>query len=125
MAFHRILAWSIAAAAVAMGAVPSLAEPAKYSWYGVGENVTGSSKCPGYTLKITAFVDNGRIWGEWQQTGRVVRSFEFPIQADGSFGGQVDLQASIMNVKGSVSPDGDARFDMKGYCIFGGRLKKE
>jgi len=126
MALHRIVAWTLAgmAACSVTGTGPAVAEPAKFTWYGVGENVTGSSKCPGYTLRITAYVDNGKIWGEWQQTGRVVRSFEFPLAADGSFGGQVDLQASIMNVKGQASAD-DARFDMKGYCIFGGRLKKE
>jgi len=120
---HRILA--LALIGLAAGTVAASAEPAKYTWYGSGENVMGSSKCPGYTLRITAFVENGKIWGEWQQTGRVVRNFEFPLAADGSFQGQVDLQASIMNVKGQVTPDGDARFDMKGYCIFGGRLKKE
>ncbi len=126
MALHRIVALTLAGMAAGMvaWAVPVQAEPAKFTWYGVGENVTGSSKCPGYTLKITAYVENGRIWGEWQQTGRVVRSFEFPLAADGSFGGQVDLQASIMNVKGQASAE-SARFDMKGYCVFGGRLKKE
>lgn len=122
MLFHRIGAMAMALLLAAGGA--AMAEPAKFTWYGSGENVPGSSKCPGYTLKITAYVENGKIWGEWQQTGRVMRSFEFPIAADGSFGGQVDLQASIMNVKGQASAD-SVRFDMKGYCIFGGRLKKE
>jgi hypothetical protein len=126
MALHRIVALTLAGlvAGFVTWVGPAQAEPAKFTWQGVGENVMGSSKCPGYTLKITAYVENGRIWGEWQQTGRVVRSFEFPLAADGSFSGQVDLQASIMNVKGQASAD-DARFDMRGYCIFGGRLKKE
>jgi len=119
----RRIATPLAIALLAI-AWPALAEPVKYTWSGSGQNVPGSSKCPGYTLKITAYVENGRIWGEWQQTGRVVRSFEFPLQADGSFKGQVDLQASIMNVSGQATADG-ARFDMKGYCIFGGRLTKE
>jgi len=128
MTFHRFMAMTLAGAVtlagMVAGAAPAQAEPAKFTWQGVGENVMGSSKCPGYTLKITAYVDKGKIWGEWQQTGRVVRSFEFPLAADGSFSGQVDLQASMMNVKGHASPD-DARFDMRGYCIFGGRMKKE
>ena len=42
----------------------------------------------------------------------------------GSFGGKVDLQASIMDVKGQASAD-SLRFDMKGYCIFGGTMKRE
>jgi hypothetical protein len=52
-----------------------------------------------------------------------VRPFEFTVAADGSFGGRVDLQASIMTVTGRVSGD-NVRFDMKGYCIFGGPMKK-
>jgi hypothetical protein len=33
------------------------------------------------------------------------------------------LQASVMTVSGQITAD-RARFDMKGYCIFGGTLKK-
>jgi len=116
----------IAAALLTALLVPAsgaLAEPAKYTWRGQGINVTGSSKCPGYTLDIYANVENGRISGHWLQVGRVVRNFDFPIAADGSFGGKVDLQASIMNVKGQVAGD-RVQFDMKGYCIFGGSMRK-
>jgi hypothetical protein len=103
---------------------PAAAEPVKYTWRGYGENVPGSSKCPGYRLTIEAFVEGARIWGQWQQEGRVVRPFDFAIGPDGRFGGKVDLQASIMTVSGQVGPD-QARFDMKGYCKFGGALTKE
>lgn len=112
-----------ALAALLLPASGALAEPVKYTWHGQGINVPGSSKCPGYTLDIYASVDNGRISGHWLQVGRVVRNFDFAIASDGSFGGQVDLQASIMNVKGQVAVD-SVRFDMKGYCIFGGHMKK-
>ena len=113
-----------AVAILAIGPDAAQAQPVKYTWHGQGENVPGSSKCPGYTLDLNVSVENGKVWGDWLQVGRVVRNFEFPLAADGTFGGKVDLQASIMNVKGQITPDG-ARFDMKGYCIFGGRLKKE
>ncbi|MCC7048118.1 MAG: hypothetical protein IT562_15505 [Alphaproteobacteria bacterium] len=105
-------------------AAPAAAEPVKYIWHGQGDNVPGSSKCGGYTLDIYATVDKGRVSGHWQQVGRVVRSFDFPIAADGTFGGKVDLQASIMTVSGQITADA-ARFDMKGYCKFGGVMKRE
>ncbi len=119
----RNLVMTAALAALLVPASGALAEPVKYTWHGQGINVPGSSKCPGYTLDIHANVANGRISGHWLQVGRVVRNFDFPIASDGSFGGQVDLQASIMNVKGQVAAD-SVRFDMKGYCIFGGYMKK-
>ena len=113
------------AAAVTVGvAGAALAEPIKYTWHGYGINVPQSSKCGSYELNLSFYVENGKVWGDWLQTGRVVRKFEFALAADGTFAGQVDLQASIMNVKGQVTVDG-ARMDMKGYCIFGGPLKRE
>jgi hypothetical protein len=117
---------SIAAVFAAIFALtfPAGAEAVKYTWHGQGHNVLGSSQCRGYTLDIYATVDNGRVSGHWLQVGRVVRKFDFPLAPDGSFGGQVDLQASIMNVKGQLTKDG-LRFDMTGYCIFGGLMKKE
>lgn len=111
------------AAVLAFAVVQASAEPVKYTWHGQGINVIGSSKCPGYTLDLYVNVENGRVFGHWLQVGRVVRNFEFAMAPDGTFGGQVDLQASIMNVKGQITGD-SARFDMKGYCIFGGSLKK-
>lgn len=113
----------ISAAGLALVCVAAQAEPVKYTWHGYGINVMGSSKCPGYELNLTVNVENGRVFGQWQQTGRVVRSFDLPMAPDGSFKGVVDLQASLMNVSGRITPD-SARFDMKGYCIFGGYLKK-
>jgi hypothetical protein len=115
---------AILAVSFLAGIAPACAEPVKYTWRGQGENVPGSSKCGGYQMTINVYAENGKVWGDWQQTGRVVRNFEFPLAPDGSFKGAVDLQASIMNVKGEIGPD-RARFDMKGYCIFGGNLKKE
>ncbi len=105
-------------------AAPAIAEPVKYKWHGYGINVPGSSRCPSYEMDIFVNVEGGRVWGHWQQRTRVVRQFDFPLAADGGFGGKVDLGASIMNVTGHASADG-ARFDMKGYCIFGGTLTKE
>jgi hypothetical protein len=110
--------------AAAIFAAPALAEPVKYKWHGYGINVPGSSKCPTYEMNIHVNVEGSRVWGQWQQTTRVVRTFDFQMGADGGFGGKVDLGASIMTVKGQVTPD-SARFDMKGYCIFGGALTKE
>jgi len=119
---HALAALSLAALAAA--APPAAAEPLKYTWRGAGDNVPGSSKCGGYMMTIEAFAENGKVWGQWQQAGRVVRPFEFPLGPDGSFKGTVDLQASIMNVSGQITAD-FARFDMKGYCKFGGTMKKE
>jgi hypothetical protein len=113
----------LAAAALLALAGAAQAEPVKYTWHGYGINVPGSSKCPGYELDIYLNHEGNRVWGHWQQRTRVVRPFEFTVAADGSFGGRVDLQASIMTVTGRVSGD-NVRFDMKGYCIFGGPMKK-
>ena len=113
----------VSSATFAIGIAPAKADPVKYTWHGYGTNVMGSSKCGGYEMNITVYVENGKVWGDWQQTGRVVRKFSFPLAADGSFLGEVDLQASIMTVSGKISAD-SARMDMKGYCIFGGMLKK-
>lgn len=110
--------------ALALAAQPGSAEPVKYKWHGYGINVPGSSKCGGYEMNIQVNVEGSRVWGQWQQTTRVVRTFDFTMGADGSFGGKVDLGASIMTVSGRIAPDG-ARFDMKGYCVFGGTLTKE
>ncbi len=105
-------------------ASPAWAEPIKYKWHGYGINVLGSSKCGSYEMNIQVNVEGSRVWGQWQQTTRVVRTFEFAAGADGNFGGKVDLGASIMTVSGHVTADG-GRFDMKGYCVFGGTLTKE
>jgi hypothetical protein len=124
---EQAMRWSIltgVCGALALSAAPGLAEPVKYKWHGYGTNVPQSSRCPTYELNLNFYVENGRVWGDWLQTGRVVRNFEFPLAADGSFSGKVDLGASIMNVKGQVTADG-ARMDMKGYCIFGGVLTKQ
>ena len=102
---------------------PATAEPVQYVWHGYGTNVMGSSKCTGYELNINVYTEDGRVWGDWLQTGRVVRKFEFPLGADGTFSGQVDLGASIINVKGKIAGDA-ARIDLEGYCKFGGVLKK-
>ncbi|MSO93689.1 MAG: hypothetical protein EXQ86_09865 [Rhodospirillales bacterium] len=117
---------SLTAAALILGISvgPASAEPVQYTWHGYGTNVMGSSKCSGYEMNINVYVENGKVWGDWLQTGRVVRKFSLPLAADGSFNGQVDLQASIMNVKGNISAD-SARMDMNGYCVFGGILKKK
>ena len=112
------------AAVLLVGGNAARADPIKFTWHGQGINVPGSSKCPGYTLDLLLNFENGKVWGQWQQVGRVVRSFEFPTGADGSFEGTVNLGASIMGVKGQASAD-SARMDMKGYCIFGGSLKRE
>ena len=120
------MAYKLAAGAamlLAIGTAPAKAEPVKYTWHGYGTNVMGSSKCTGYEMNINVNVENGKVWGDWLQTGRVVRRFSFPLAPDGSFGGQVDLQASVMNVRGKISGD-SARMDMEGYCIFGGMLRK-
>lgn len=110
--------------AAATAAATASAAPKKYTWHGQGTDVFGSTHCAGYTLDISANVENRRISGQWQQAGRVVRNFDFPIAADGTFGGEVDLQTGLMTVKGEVTKDGAVRFDMKGYCIFGGWMKK-
>ena len=120
----RILKLAGVCGALMLLAAPGWAEPVKFKWHGYGTNVPGSSKCGGYEMDIEVNVEGARVWGQWQQKTRVVRSFEFTAAADGSFGGKVDLGASIMNVSGRVTADG-GRFDMKGYCIFGGALTKQ
>ncbi|MSP68368.1 MAG: hypothetical protein EXQ96_09845 [Alphaproteobacteria bacterium] len=113
----------VVAVLLALGALPASAEPVKYSWRGQGKESFGNSKCSGYTLDFHAKVENGRVSGHWKQVGRLARDFDFPLAPDGTFGGNVDLQGGVMRVKGRISAEA-ARFDMDGYCIFGGTLKK-
>jgi hypothetical protein len=93
----------------------------KYTWDGLG---TGDGKCGIYSLHLEFVVDNGRATGFWQQKGRTVRNFDFPIKPDGRFAGEVTVgNGGIMHAKGQLGAA--PTIDLSGYCGFGGPLKKE
>jgi len=116
----RILPAVVAAAAiVAFGHPVQAAE--KYTWDGYG---SGSySKCAIYGMHIEFVVEKGIAKGWWQQKDRVVREFSFPVAADGSFAGKVNIGPADMNVTGNVGASPDIK--LRGYCNFGGPAKKQ
>ena len=116
----RILSAAFVAAAILLSGLPAQAAE-KYAWDGYG---SGSySKCAIYGMHIEFTVENGTATGWWQQHGRVVREFRFPVAADGSFTGKVNIGPSDMNVAGNVGANPEIK--LRGYCNFGGPAKKE
>ncbi len=101
--------------------VTAAAAADKYTWDGYG---TGTySKCFTYGMHIEFVVEGGMAKGWWQQKDRVVRPFELPVGADGSFAGKIDIGPADMNVSGSVGASPEIK--LRGYCNFGGPLKKQ
>ena len=96
-------------------------ETTKLTWDGFGSG--RNAKCGVYAMHINVLVDSGRVHGDWQQKGRTVRHFDFPLGADGSFMGKVDISTGTIQVKGSVQPGGGT-ISLHGYCDFGGPLKQ-
>lgn len=108
------------ATAIAMTTSLAQAAPQNFTWDGYGSG--GGSKCPTYGLHLELTADNGRVVGWWQQKGREVRKFDLPMAADGKFAGVVKIGSEDMNVAGVIGAS--AEIKLRGYCDFGGTLKK-
>ena len=116
------LAGTIAAlAGLAWLTGPIAAETTVLAWNGFG---SGEGRCSTYQMTIKVNADGSKVWGDWQQKGREVRKFEFPLSPAGEFAGEVSIGGgNKMRVKGSIRGDGGS-IQLTGYCNFGGRLTK-
>ncbi len=115
----------IAAGAVSLAlllAGTARAEPAVYTWSGMGTNVPGSAKCSTYRLTIEVTVDGKSIKGVVKQQGRPERTFQTTTDASGAFNAKVQLaDDNAMDVSGTLS-SGGGRVLLDGYCKFEGKL---
>jgi len=94
----------------------------KYVWDGNGGGQ--GQKCSSYVFHVELTIENGRATGWWLQKGRDTRKFDLPVNADGSFKGEVPISnGNIVYVvgKGGNPPT----MEMSGYCDWGGPMKKE
>lgn len=104
----------------AIAAAMPAAAAEKFVWDGYGTGV--NANCSIYGMHIEFVVQNGRAIGWWQQKDRVVRNFDLPVGADGKFAGKVNIGPADMNVSGTVGSS--PAIQLRGYCDFGGPLKK-
>ena len=118
----RVIAGTVALLLVAGAA---LAEPAVYTWTGVGVNVPGSSKCPTYKMTINVTVDGDSVKGKFQQEGRPERSFETTLGKNGAIKTAAMVGGGgMMDVIGQIK-DGESKIKLDGYCKFEGPLTKK
>lgn len=112
-------------AALLLVAGAAHAEPANYTWTGVGVNVPGSSKCPTYKMTINVTVDGDSVKGKFQQEGRPERSFETTLGKNGAIKTAAMVGGGgMMDVIGQIK-DGDSKIKLDGYCKFEGPLTKK
>ncbi|TAJ84139.1 hypothetical protein [Reyranella sp.] len=112
-------------AALLLVAGAAHAEPVLYTWTGMGVNVLGSSKCPGYKMTINVTVDGDSVKGKFQQEGRPERSFETTLGKDGAIKTAAMVGGGgMMDVIGQIK-DGDSKIKLDGYCKFEGPLTKK
>jgi hypothetical protein len=121
---QTILASIFASALFAGAAVAQQA--AVYTWTGVGANVRGASKCPGYKMTINVTVNGNDVKGDFQQEGREQRHFETTLGQGGVFKTVAKLgQGNTIDVVGAVNPSGASKIMLDGYCKFEGPLTKK
>ena len=114
--------------AIAAGAIVLLfagaaqAQPAVYTWTGMGTNVQDSAKCATYRITVELRVDGNAVRGVLKQQGRPERAFEATKDSSGGFKAKVPLAAdNTLDVTGTVN-EKDGRILLDGYCKFEGRL---
>jgi len=113
---------AVATAAMLGGA---LAQNAAYTWTGMGTNVMGSSKCPGYKMTINVTVEGKAVKGLFQQEGRDQRHFEATLDDKGMFKTKAVVGGgNSMDVTGTIK-DGDTKVLLDGYCKFDAKLTKK
>ena len=117
----RVIAGTVALLLVAGAAQ---AEPAVYTWTGMGVNVPGSSKCPTYKMTINVTVDGDSVKGKFQQENRPERSFETTLGKNGAIKTAAMVGGGgMMDVIGQIK-DGDSKIKLDGYCKFEGKLTR-
>jgi hypothetical protein len=120
---QAILASAFATALFAGAAAAQQA--AVYTWTGVGENVRGASKCPGYKMTVNVTVQGTAVKGDFQQEGREQRHFETTLAQSGAFKTVAKLgQGNTIDVVGTIK-DGESKIMLDGYCKFEGKLAKK
>lgn len=111
--------------ATALLAGAASAQQAAYTWTGLGVNVRGASKCPGYKMTIDVTVQGSQVKGLFQQEGREQRHFETTLGQGGAFKTVAKLgQGNTIDVVGTIS-DGGSRIKLDGYCRFEGPLTRK
>lgn len=109
----------------ALFAGAAFAQQAVYTWTGLGENVRGASKCPGYKMTINVTVEGTAVKGLFQQEGREQRNFETTLGQGGAFKTVAKLgQGNTIEVVGTIK-DGESKIMLDGYCKFEGKLTKK
>lgn len=112
-------------ALAAFAAAPALAQQTSYSWTGMGQNVTGSSKCPRYKMTIDVTVEGKKVKGLFQQDGRDQRHFEATLDDKGMFKTKAVVGGgNSMDVTGIIKP-GETKVLLDGYCKFDANLTKK
>ena len=116
---------SIAAVASAAMLGGAWAQSTAYTWTGMGANVVGSSKCPGYKMTINVTVEGKVVKGIFQQEGRDQRNFEATLDDKGMFKTKAVVGGgNTMDVTGTIK-DGDTKVLLDGYCKFDAKLTKK
>ena len=116
---------TIAAVATAGMLGGALAQSSAYTWTGMGTNVMGSSKCPGYKMTINVTVEGKVVKGVFQQEGRDQRNFEAALDGKGMFKTKAVVGGgNTMDVTGTIK-DGDTKVLLDGYCKFDAKLTKK
>lgn len=118
----KVLAGSIM---LLLAAGAARAEPVVYTWTGMGQQGTGGSKCPTYTMTIDVTVDGDEVKGRFQQEGRPERGFQTTLGKNGAIKTAAMVGGGgMMDVIGQIK-EGDSRIKLYGYCLFEGELKKK
>lgn len=113
---------ALAATAILLLAVNANAEPAKYTWAGVGD---GSGKCNTYRMEIDISADGNAVTGVLKQQGRPERNFQATADANGVFKTTAQVgNGGSLDVSGSLK-EGMSQVILDGYCKFGGKLTKQ
>jgi hypothetical protein len=103
----------------------ALAQNAAYTWTGMGANVLGSSKCPGYKMTIDVTVEGKVVKGLFLQEGRTQRNFEATLDDKGMFKTTAVVGGgNSMEVTGTIK-DGDTKVLLYGYCKFDAKLTRK
>jgi len=114
----------LAGAAMLAGAVDALAQQSTvYTW--TGRSTSFEGRCPTYEMTIDVTVTGREVKGWFQQKGRPERGFVATLDNAGAYKSTAVVGGgNTMDVSGSVSGD-TGKVQLRGYCDFGGDMKKK
>ena len=116
---------AIVATAGLLVAGSAFAQSAAYTWTGLGQNVSGATKCPTYKMTIDVTVEGNAVKGVFQQQGRDERRFEATLTDKGTFKTKAQLSGgATMDVTGTMT-DKEHKVLLDGYCKFDAKLTKK